>query len=93
MVSQCPNLRRVREVFPDIKDSTLQRPQGKVKILLGACDAGLLPFGGLIRGNLRLEFSPWGEGKVLQGSHKEIEFPPTPQLVSGAMALSQGPGF
>ena len=89
-VTHCPDLRRAREVFPDIKDSTLQQPQGEVEILLRACDAGLLPFGGVIRGNLRLEHSPWGEGKVLQGSHEEIQFPPTTQLASGAMVLSQG---
>ena len=27
---------------------------------------------------------------MLRCSHKEIQFPPTPQLASGAMALSQG---
>ena len=56
--TQCPDLRRVREVFPNIKDSTLQRPQAEVGILVGACDAGLLPFGGVRKGNLRLESSP-----------------------------------
>ena len=44
LATQCPDLRRAREVFPDIKDSTLQQPQGKVEILLGACNNVLLPF-------------------------------------------------
>ena len=56
--TQCADLRRVREVFPNIKDSTLQRPQGEVEVLVGACNAGFLPFGGVRKGNLRLESSP-----------------------------------
>ena len=70
----------MKEVFPNIKDSTLQRPWGQVEILVGACDARLLPFGGGRKGDLRLESSPWGEGEVLRGSHEGFQFPPTPSL-------------
>ena len=76
-----PDLSGVKEIFPNIKDSTLQRPSGEVEILVGACDARLLPFGGVKKGNLGLEYTLWGEGEVLRGSHHGIQTPPSPQLL------------
>ena len=85
-----PDLSKVREIFPGIKDSTLQRPSGEVEVLVGACDARLLPFGGIQSGDLRLERTLWGEGEVLRGSHHKVQTPPAPQLLPEALALAHG---
>jgi hypothetical protein len=58
----------IRGMFPGICESTLMRPQGQVDILIGVCDAHLLPFGGRRNGSLRLEGSPWAGGEILRGS-------------------------
>ena len=60
-----PDLSSAKKIFPHIKPSALQRPCGQVELLIGACDARLLPFGGLRVGDLRLKNTPWREGQVL----------------------------
>ena len=60
-----------------------------MELLIGACDGGLLPFGGLRVGDLRLENTPWGEGQVLRGSHPNIPLWPSQQLSPEAMSASQ----
>ena len=85
----CPNLEAVRSIFPEVKDSTLQRPHGEVDLLIGASDASMLPFGGLRVGDLRLEKCPWGEGEVLRGSVPGLRLPATAQLTPKALATSR----
>jgi hypothetical protein len=77
----------VRKIFPDIKPGTLNRPQGQIDVLLGVCNIGLLPFGGEIMGNLRLERSVWGE--VLRGSCSRLKSRAGAHLLPGALACSR----
>jgi hypothetical protein len=77
----------VRKIFPAVKPGTLSRPQGQVDVLLGVCNIGLLPFGGKIKGNLRLERSVWGE--VLRGSCSRLKSRAGAHLLPGALACSR----
>ena len=86
-ISPSPDLQAARDIFPNILESSLQRPHGEVDILLGSCDSRLLPFGGQRVGNLRLEESPWGQ--VLRGTAPSLLLPPGPQLYPEAMAAAQ----
>ena len=59
-----PNLSAVLRILPETNPEALVRPHGDVNVLIGACDARLLPFEGTRVGNLRLEKILWGCGVV-----------------------------
>jgi hypothetical protein len=84
-----PDLSSVKDVFPGILPSTLSRPQGEIDLLVGMCDAELLPFGGQRAGNLRLERCPWGGGEILRGSTTGLDLPAAPQLTPAAFSASR----
>ena len=75
--------------LPDINPEALVRPHGDVDVLIGACDACLLPFRGTRAGDLRLEDTIWGCGQVLQGFHPSLPLTATPQLTKAAMVASR----
>ena len=64
-VDQPPDLSAVLRILPETNPEALVRPHGDINVLIGACDACLLPFGGTRVGNLKLENMLWGCGKVL----------------------------
>ena len=88
-VTPSPDLTAARKVFPDILTTTLRRPDGEVDILLGSCDARLMPFGGKKVGNLRLEKTPWGSGEVLRGSHPSLPSGGCLHLSAEALTVSR----
>ena len=52
-VDQPPDLSAVLRILPDTNPEALVRPHGDIDVLIGACDARLLPFGGAMVGNFR----------------------------------------
>ena len=63
-------------LFPHIPKGALERPRGRVEILIGQDYASLLTFGGLeedVVGQLRAMRAPLGTGWVLGGRHPQIK--------------------
>ena len=75
--------------MPGTCSEALLRPQGDIDVLIGACDAGLVPFCGTRVGNLRLGNMPRGCGKVLRGSHPSLFLTTVPPLTEAALVASR----
>ena len=88
-VNQPLDLSAVLKILPETNPEALVRPHGDIDVLIGACNARLLPFGGARVGNLRLENPLWGYGKVLRGSHPCLPLAMTPQLTQAALGASR----
>ena len=66
-------------LFPHIPQGALDRPVGKVQLLIGQDNADLLSIGGYGRNRinkLRVMECPYGSGFVLTSTHPTIKFNP-----------------
>ena len=87
-----PDLAPIRHLLKGLPDEVVQRPQGKVDILLGLGSSSLHGRTRQEWGNLRLMESRFGCGWVIRGSHKLLKFPTIamkPAMSVAAQAMSQ----
>ena len=87
-----PDLGPIRHLLKGLPDEVVQRPQGKVDILLGLGSSSLHGRTRQEWGNLRLLESRFGCGWVIRGSHELLKFPTIamqPAMSVAAQAMSQ----
>ena len=68
------DLTAIQSTFPEAPKEVFYRPAGAVNILVGSNYECLQPFGGKLRGGLRLLDSHFGVGKVLCGTDPRVGY-------------------